>query len=51
MFYLHIGSHKTGSSLIQRFLAQSRIPLTDRGIFYPIGPDDVNLNGVIGAIL
>ncbi len=47
--YLHIGSHKTGSTSIQRFLAQNRATLTERGISYPTGANDVNLNGALGA--
>lgn len=32
----HIGSPKTGTSIIQSHLAQNRVPLRDKGYFYPI---------------
>lgn len=33
--YLHIGTHKTGSTSIQRFLARADGVLADQGILYP----------------
>ena len=33
--YLHIGTHKTGSTSIQRFLARADKALAERGILYP----------------
>lgn len=33
--YLHIGTHKTGSTSIQRFLARADDALTDQGFLYP----------------
>lgn len=33
--YLHIGTHKTGSTSIQRFLAQADEKLLEQGILYP----------------
>lgn len=41
---LHIGTHKTGSSAIQSFLATNRTHLLDKGIYYPIFPNQ-SLNG------
>lgn len=32
---LHIGTHKTATTSIQRFLATNRKTLADRGVFYP----------------
>lgn len=32
---LHIGSHKTGTTAIQRYLARHREPLSQQGIWYP----------------
>jgi len=32
---LHIGSHKTGTTAIQRYLARHREPLSRQGIWYP----------------
>lgn len=32
---LHIGSHKTGTTAIQRYLARHRQPLSAQGIWYP----------------
>ena len=33
--YLHIGTHKTGTTSLQRFLAANRDPLRRQGIVYP----------------
>lgn len=33
--YLHIGTHRTGSTSIQRFLAQAEGALAEQGILYP----------------
>lgn len=33
--YLHIGTHRTGSTSIQRFLANGEEALADRGVIYP----------------
>lgn len=33
--YLHIGTHKTGSTSIQRFLAEAEDALAEQGILYP----------------
>lgn len=33
--YLHIGTHKTGSTSIQRFLAQAANALAEEGVIYP----------------
>ena len=34
--YIHIGTPKTGTTAIQRFLTQNNMLLAQRGIFYPI---------------
>lgn len=48
--FLHIGSHKTGSTSIQRFLADRRTELTKQGIFYPTtGRKALNLNAAVNA--
>ncbi len=36
--YLHIGTEKTGSTSIQRFLAKNRRRLQDAGILFPLAP-------------
>lgn len=33
--FLHIGTHKTGTTSVQRFFAQNREPLRQLGIWYP----------------
>lgn len=33
--YLHVGSHKTGTTAIQRFAASNRDRLRERGLWYP----------------
>ena len=33
--YLHIGTHRTGSTSIQRFLARAEDALAERGVIYP----------------
>lgn len=40
--YLHIGTEKTGSSTIQKFLSLRRQGLRARGILYPVSPGDEN---------
>lgn len=37
---LHIGAPKTGTSILQSHLAQNRVALRDKGIFYPITISD-----------
>lgn len=37
--YLHIGTHKTGTTALQRFFAVNQKPLRDRGIVYPNDAD------------
>jgi len=32
---VHIGSHKTGTTAIQRFAASHRATLRERGLWYP----------------
>ena len=34
--YIHIGTHKTGTTSIQRFLTQNNTILAQKGVFYPI---------------
>ena len=33
--FLHVGTHKTGTTLIQRFAAANRVELRKRGLWYP----------------
>ncbi len=33
--YLHIGTHRTGSTSIQRFMANAEEALAEQGIIYP----------------
>ena len=47
--YLHIGSHKTGSTSIQNFLARNQGVLAKRGVGYATGSNPTNLNGEVGA--
>lgn len=35
-FILHIGTHKTGTTALQRFMAHNQAQLLDRGIAYPL---------------
>ena len=37
--FLHIGSHKTGTTAIQNYLARHRDPLCQQGIWYPKDSD------------
>ena len=46
--YLHIGSHKTGTTSIQKYLAQNRDALLKHGYFYPVSSTHVNLGSVLG---
>ena len=46
--FLHIGSHKTGTTSIQNFLAGNRALLASRGYGYPVSGNDLNLGGVLG---
>ena len=46
--FLHIGSHKTGTTSIQNFLAHNRDLLAARGYGYPVTGKGLNLGGVIG---
>lgn len=46
--YLHIGSHKTGTTSIQQFLRSQRRVLRARGIHYPTSDNNLNLGGVLG---
>ncbi len=43
----HIGAPKTGTSVLQKFLANNRDWLTSRGIYYP--PHGLDKNGVSGG--
>lgn len=43
--YLHIGSHKTGTTSIQHFLVSRRDELAKRGYAYPVCDNGVNLGG------
>ena len=44
--YIHIGTHKTGSTSIQDFLFKNRTKLRDRGFLYPLsGISPKNLFG------
>jgi hypothetical protein len=36
--YLHIGTEKTGSTSIQRYLAKNRTKLREMGILFPMAP-------------
>jgi len=40
--FLHIGTEKTGSTSIQRFLAKNRNELRRRGLFYPVSLGQTN---------
>lgn len=44
--YLHIGSHKTGTTSIQRYLHANQAQLAARGYGYPITDDAINLGGI-----
>lgn len=47
--FLHIGTHKTGSTSIQRFLARADDVLEDQGILYPkTGRPDTNWSNQYG---
>lgn len=46
--YLHIGSHKTGTTSIQKFLAANRGRLAEIGFAYAAGQNGINLGGVFG---
>ncbi len=46
--YLHIGSHKTGTTSIQNFLRDNTDLLFSRGFGYPVSANNLNLGGVIG---
>ena len=48
--YLHIGSHKTGTTSIQHFLAGQTEELARRGYAYPVSANGLNLGGVIGGL-
>ncbi len=43
---LHIGTEKTGSSSIQRFLAGNRANLLNAGYYYPASPGNINHMGL-----
>lgn len=36
---LHIGTHKTGTTAVQRFLSQNRVQLLEMGYYYPVYSD------------
>src|SRR5947209_14208464 len=40
--FLHIGTEKTGTTSIQKFLAKNRPVLDEQGIFYPRSPGNQN---------
>ena len=42
--YLHIGSHKTGTTSIQKSLKENIAVLADLSVDYPIGGNDTNLH-------
>ena len=42
--YLHIGSHKTGTTSIQKSLSANILALAALGVDYPIGNNDTNLH-------
>lgn len=47
--YIHIGTHRTGSTALQRFLAKSRNALAQQGIIYPeTGHPDTNVSNQYG---
>lgn len=46
--FLHIGSHKTGTTSIQSCLAANRAALASHGYGYPVGSNDLNLGAVAG---
>lgn len=48
--YLHIGSHKTGTTSIQKFLAGNIALLAERGVHYPVSSNALNLGGVMADI-
>lgn len=48
--YLHIGSHKTGTTSIQNFLSKNCDTLLQRGVYYPLSSNNLNLGGVLGNI-
>lgn len=43
---LHIGTEKTGSSSVQRFLAANRSGLLNAGYYYPASPGNINHMGL-----
>ena len=47
--YLHIGSHKTGTTSIQKYLAANVALLADRGVHYPVGSNGLKI-GIVGGI-
>jgi len=48
--YLHIGSHKTGTTSVQSFLADNKVQLAARGYAYPVGSNSLNLGGGLGGL-
>ncbi len=44
-FVLHVGTHKTGTTAIQKFLNTKRDELADLGVFYDPGGDIFGVNG------
>ena len=47
--YLHIGSHKTGTTSIQSNLTVNKASLTDHDFAYVTGDNGVNLHGMFGV--
>ena len=47
-FIIHIGTHKTGTSSLQRFLLLNKERLLSHGVFYGHGPDTKNVNFLAG---
>ncbi len=51
ILYLHIGSHKTGTTSIQNALAANTNQLNAQGFGYVVGQNGINLNWVFGQAL
>jgi len=46
---LHIGTEKTGSTSIQRYLAKNRVRLREAGVLFPLAPGLDNQRALTAA--